>query len=163
MISEGFTKLGCKSTSCLQSYMRNYYWMTTKKDDIIEYKEELIKVLEKSQDTFETQLSYISAGALALSIAFIKDIVNFSDATHKWFLIAGWTFLSVTLLANFISHNISATSISKTIDEINNQLYDDNRIKKRFKIIHKINWGTIVTLILGIAFVILYASINIKP
>lgn len=137
--------------------------MTVKKDEIKEYKDELIKVLEKSQDTFETQLSYISAGALTLSMAFIKDIVSFSDATHKWILIAGWIFLSVTLLVNFISHNISATSISKTIDEINNQSYDDLRIKRRFNIIHKINWGTILTLILGIAFVILYASINIKP
>lgn len=137
--------------------------MTEKKDDILEYKEELIKVLQKSQDTFETQLSYISAGALTLSMAFIKDIVKFSDATHKGYIILGWIFLAITLLVNFISHNISATSINKTIDEINNHQYNDKKIKKRFEIIQKINWGTIGTLILGIACVILYASINIKP
>lgn len=34
---------------------------------IEKYREELIELLHKSQDSFEKQLSYISAGSLALS------------------------------------------------------------------------------------------------
>ncbi len=55
------------------------------------YRLELKETFHKSQDIFEKQLSYISAGALGLSVGFIKHIVNpIKDSSHKWMLLSGW-------------------------------------------------------------------------
>ena len=55
------------------------------------YREELITLLHKSQDSFEKQLS---AGSLALSIGFIKDVENIKYANHRWLLNFGWALLA---------------------------------------------------------------------
>lgn len=129
---------------------------------LLKYKEELTMLLHKSQDTFEKQLSYISAGSLALSIGFIKDVVkDINTANHKWLLNFGWAFLGITLLVNCISHIRAAELHNKTIDDINKGKYDDKLVTNRFKEIGYVNWSTVITLIIGIASIIIFVSINI--
>jgi hypothetical protein len=103
--------------------------MRENENSLDKYKEELTKVLDKSQDTFEKQLSYISAGALAISMTFIKDVVKFDNAEDKQLIIVGWVLLVLTLLVNFISHLISSNFINKAIDEINLDKYDDTKLE----------------------------------
>jgi hypothetical protein len=132
------------------------------KDPLQQYKEELVDLLHKSQDAFERQLSYISAGSLALSIGFIKDIIhNIDVAEYKWLLNAGWALLGMTLLINCISHIRAADLHNRTIADINNSLYDQDVVTQRYKEIGYINWGTVGTLIAGIASIIIFLSINI--
>ena len=51
----------------------------------------LKEVVLKSQDSFEKQLSYISAGSLSISMAFIKNVVgDLSNTIYEGFLIASW-------------------------------------------------------------------------
>src|SRR5687768_5136591 len=98
------------------------------------YKLELITLLHKSQDAFEKQLSFISAGSLALSIGFIKDIVkNIGEADCRWLLVIGWILLACTLLINCISHLRAADLHNKTIEDINADRYDDKVITDRYK------------------------------
>ncbi len=131
------------------------------------YRDELVILLHKSQDQFEKQLSYISAGSLTLSVGFIKDVVkNIGSAKYKWLLQFGWILLALTLLVNCISHIISASKHNKTIDEINNELngndtYDHNQIKIRYKQIEFLNWATIGLMIVGILLIILFVSSNL--
>jgi len=127
-----------------------------------EYRDELITTLHKSQDTFEKQLSYIAAGSLALSIGFIKDIVNIGIADYKGLLVTGWVLLGITLLANCISHIRAADLHSKTINEINYNKDDPNRTARRYREISCWNWGTVVTLVGGIGMIIFFVSININ-
>src|ERR1700731_2499004 len=101
-------------------------------DPLKEYKTDLIKVLEKSQDNFEKQLSYISAGGLGLSMIFIDKIVkNVSHADFKWLLAGCWFFLGCTLVVNLISHLVSARYVYKNIDEIENDKYNSEKISQR--------------------------------
>lgn len=119
-------------------------------------------LLYKSQDTFERQLSYISAGALALSMGYMKDIIHdFANARLKWCLVLGWIFLGTTLIVNCISHIKAAGFHNITIDEINKGKYDDNKVAARYKRISKINWLTVATLVLGILIIIIFVAINI--
>ena len=131
-------------------------------DPLQQYKEELTELLHKSQDAFERQLSYISAGSLALSIGFIKDVIeNIEDAKFKWLLSTGWICLGATLLINCISHIRAADLHNKTIRDINVGSYDHNTVTNRYKEIGYVNWGTVATLILGIAAVVTFVSLNI--
>jgi len=130
---------------------------------LIKYKEELITLLHKSQDSFEKQLSYISAGSLALSIGFIKDVIkNISIANHKWLLSTGWILLGVTLLINCISHIRAADLHNLTIKNIDEGKYDQLIVRKRHTEISYVNWFTVGTLATGIFCIIIFVIINVS-
>ncbi|MEO8794267.1 MAG: hypothetical protein ABI390_02310 [Daejeonella sp.] len=125
------------------------------------YKLELIKIYEKSQDSFEKQLSYLSAGALGLSILFIeKTVTDISTSTFKFFLAGSWILLAITLVVNLISHSISARNSYKTINDIETDKYDSEKAEKRIKQVNKINNLTITTFLLGILALIIFVIIN---
>ena len=119
------------------------------------------RVKEKSEDDFEKYITYISAGALGLSLTFIEKIVQFKETVFLWVLILGWLFLTLTLLVNLLSHFYSKRLIDKTIEDFDNK--DPSllsNIKKRNKNIDKVNISTIITLILGITLLIIFISLN---
>ena len=125
--------------------------------------EELKTLFHKSQDTFEKQLSYISAGALALSVGFIKDIVSpIKSSSYKWMLITGWGLLIFTLLLNLVSHMLAviyAKKGAKETEDIDNA-YDPTKIDKRARCLIYINWITVSTLASGIILIVLYIIFN---
>jgi hypothetical protein len=127
------------------------------------FSQELKELFQKSQDTFERQLSYISAGALALSVGFIKDIVQpIKDSHDKWMLLSGWGLLIFTLLLNLISHMLAvryAKKGAKETEDIEN-VYDPIKIDKRARRMEMINWITVGTLAGGIVFIVLYITLN---
>jgi hypothetical protein len=127
------------------------------------YGQELKELFHKSQDTFEKQLSYISAGALALSVGFIKDIVHpIKDSNHKWILLAGWGLLISTLLLNLVSHILAGKYAKKGARETEDieKAYDPIKIEKRAKRMDSINWTTVGMLSGGIILVVLYITFN---
>jgi hypothetical protein len=125
------------------------------------FREELITIFHKSQDSFEKQLSFVSAGALALSVAFIKDIVQpFKDSAYKGLLGWGWGLLVLTLLLNCISHQSAARNANKTIKEINEGKYDPEKPTKRNRGVVRLNLLTIITMIIGIGLIMSYIIFN---
>lgn len=133
--------------------------MTNTKDSDREY---LKKVKEKSEDDFEKNITYISAGALGVSMTFIEKIVNLPKAIQLWLLVTAWGFLTLTLLINLLSHYLSSFFHDKTIDDLDNENSNINKnIDSRNKRLRKINIGTIITLISGIILLIIFLSINI--
>jgi uncharacterized membrane protein len=117
----------------------------------------------KSEDDFEKSLTLISAGSLGLSMAFIEKIVTIDDSTNVWTLITGWVFLALTLFLNLISHLISSYYSRISQEEFDAKHKDLNKnIDKRNKNITRINWLTVILLIIGISFIVIFASINIS-
>lgn len=120
------------------------------------------RVIEKSEDDFEKLITYISAGALGLSITFIEKIVDLSDSTSLVFLISGWFLLVLALCVNLSSHYISSKLVQKSLEEYdNNDPNLNENIDSRNRKINRINIFTIVTLILGIASIVLFVTLNI--
>lgn len=116
---------------------------------------------DKSEDNFEKSLTYISAGALGLSLTFIEKIVPIESSLHIWTLILAWIFLGLTLFLNLVSHLISSYYSRKSQDELDNG--DENindKIDKRNRKMTIINWTTVIFLMLGISFIIFFTSIN---
>jgi len=124
-------------------------------------RELLIKIKEKADDDFEKNITYISAGTLVLSLTFIEKIVVISQTEFLWTLIVSWILLAITLLVNLISHQLSSIYHEKTIDELNlDRRIQAIKINRRNKCISCLNWSTIISLIFGIVFLILFCSIN---
>lgn len=125
------------------------------------YRDELNIVFHKGQDSFEKQLSFISAGALTLSVGFIQDIVkDFDHSSYKGLLGWGWGALVVTLLVNLISHLIASNNANKAIKEINDSEYEPDRIERRNKKVVDINRASVLIMIIGIGLVISFIIIN---
>ena len=119
------------------------------------------RIKEKSEDDFEKYITYISAGGLGLSLTFIEKVVPFEKSISLWTLVLAWAFLALTLLVNLLSHFYSKKLIDKSIDDIDNDV--PNLIKKidsRNKKIDGVNIGTIISLIIGIGFLVSFVSLN---
>ena len=130
-------------------------------DDETKNREVFIRIKEKSEDDFEKNLTYISAGTLVLSMTFIEKIVNIKDSSAIGFLITSWILLALTLLLNLISHQIASSYHDKTIEECDKQdaKLESNILLRNGKM-RLLNNFTIALLILGIFSLILYCSKN---
>ena len=124
-------------------------------------RESLDKLKQISEGLYEKNITYIAAGTLVLSLTFIEKIVTLNGAYSIWLLIACWSILIFTLLANLISHQLSSLYTEKTIYDLDKE--DPKileKIKSRNKKIRGINWGTTFGLTIGIIFLIIFCSIN---
>jgi len=119
-------------------------------------------VLQKSQDDFEKQLSYISAGTLGISMFLIEKVVkDLTKVQCKWILIVSWSLLGFTLVGNLISHYFCINFNYKTIEEIDHDKYDRLKAERRNKLVKIMNTSTVFALVIGIIFLIIFTSINI--
>ncbi len=129
-------------------------------------RDKIQEVISKTEDHFEGKLTYISAGALGLTLTFIEKIIPLDDSSSVSFLIIGWSLLVLTLMLNLSSHLISKYFLNKTLLELDKNegskyiksLY--LKVIKRNKKIDCINWITVVLLILGISSIVVFVSIN---
>lgn len=126
-----------------------------------EYEKQVFETLNKSQDDFEKQLSYISAGSLGLSMIFIEKIVTLNNAHSKWLLITSWILLATTLFINLISHLVSSHYNYKILDDVQKRIDTKLSVVKFNCVINTLNLVTVITLILGMLFLIIFSSINI--
>ncbi len=122
----------------------------------------IVRIKEKSEDDFEKNITYISAGTLALSLTFIEKIVNLSSAYNKFELILAWIYLAAALLFNLITHMISSYYSDKSIDDY----YDrpkllNKNIKRRNFNMRYFNFLTVIIMIIGILFLISFSSKNV--
>ena len=121
----------------------------------------LQKAIDETEALFEKNLTYLSAGALGLSLTFIEKITPLDQAIALVFLIIGWILLSLTLAINLVSLLISKNYILKSQREYDNEEPDVfENIKKRNVIINAINWIVVILLVLGIASIVVFSSIN---
>ncbi|MCW3074270.1 MAG: hypothetical protein JWP69_1339 [Flaviaesturariibacter sp.] len=135
---------------------------TLPRPNLIEYQSHLKELVNKSQESFEKQLSYISAGSLSISMGFIKNVVGeLSKSKYEGFIIGSWSLMGVTLLINLLSHVFTSNCHNKTIEEIGDGQYDYINALCRHNDIKKLNYVSIATLILGIAFLLIFISLNI--
>jgi magnesium-transporting ATPase (P-type) len=131
-------------------------------NSVKEFRNSLVETLNKNQEDFEKQLIYVSAGALGASIFFIEKIVRDLDSSlYKWLLICSWLFLGATIVINAISHFVAINMNYKSIDEIDQGNYEAKAALKRNRKLKYINLSTVITLLIGIFFLILFASINL--
>jgi len=135
------------------------------KEERIKARELFYKSIDKSEDDLEKKITYISAGGLALSISFIDKIVDLESAVSFYLLIIAWIFLALTLAINLSSILVSRSLTMKSSKEFDNNIPIaelTNNISKRNKLISYVDLLSLLTLFIGIAFLIIFCSINLK-
>ncbi|MDQ6481708.1 hypothetical protein [Dyadobacter sp. LHD-138] len=119
---------------------------------------------DKSDDDYEKNVTYISAGTLVLSLTFLEKVVKLNDSHGLWFLISSWGFMALTLGINLVSHQLSSLFAEKNIESLTE--VDANptgvvaTIQGRNKKLRILNWITTGTLFIGMVCLIIFCSIN---
>lgn len=133
-----------------------------------DYRNKLYDLKSKSDDHFEKAITFITSGALGLTLTFHDNIVPFSNAICVCFIAIGWALLVATLFVNLYSHYQSSKSTDATIDDVDGVIsysltYDDfrNKVNERNSIINNLNKASIYLLGLGLISIIIYVSINL--
>ncbi len=126
------------------------------------YADELRTLVTKSNESFEKQLNYISSGALGISMIVVEKVIKgFEHANNKWVVIISWILLGLTLTSNLLSHTFASKLHNKTLAEIQKDDYDYSSALRRNKEINNWNTISILFLLLGLTFQIIFIAINI--
>jgi hypothetical protein len=72
-----------------------------------EHRKQAWQDIQTSTDQFDRSLLTLSSGALALSLAFIKDLVPLKDAVGIYWLYSSWISLALCILVTLGSFLIS--------------------------------------------------------
>jgi hypothetical protein len=133
-----------------------------------EYRDLLYQQKSKSDDHFEKAITFITSGALGLTLTFHDKIVPFSNAICVYIIAIGWFLLVATLFVNLYSHYQSSKSTDATIDDVDdvidyNLTYNGFRkkVNKRNSVINHLNKASIYLLGAGLISIIIYVSINL--
>lgn len=134
-----------------------------------EYRNSLYDLKSKSDDHFEKAITFITSGALGLTLTFHDKIVPFANAICTYLIAIGWLLLVATLFVNLYSHYQSSKSTDETLDDVDDVIdyklkYEGfrNRVNKRNKIINILNKTSIYLLGMGLFIIITYVSINLN-
>ena len=126
--------------------------------------EMLEKVKENSEKDYEKNLIYITAGTLVLSITFVEKVTPLPEAIEVWMIITSWALLSASIGLNLISHWLSirqAETLNKLVIDKDIEESEINKwIDKKNKPINFLNGLTLLTVLFGIIFLVLYCSFN---
>ncbi|MEY3500718.1 MAG: hypothetical protein RL308_2387 [Bacteroidota bacterium] len=132
-----------------------------------DFREHYQQAINKSEDDFEKNIIYLSSGALGLTLIFIEKIVPPYNSVYLFFLIFGWSLLTITLAVNLASHLISKKFIQKSQIDFDDYINDsidyeelDKNITSRNIKIDWINWISLALFILGILSIVLFTSLN---
>lgn len=136
--------------------------MSENNRNIEEIKREYIKDLytdfRYGVEKFDTQALYLSSGALAISLTFLKDIVPINEAVCLILYYISLILFALTILIGFVAHYISSRQIMARIKKIEQNDFNvrDNDW------ISLINITIIATLVIGIGLLITFTMINMN-
>lgn len=136
--------------------------MSDNNQNIEEIKREYIKDLytdfRYGIEKFDTQALYLSSGALAISLTFLKDIVPINEAVCLILYYIALILFGLTILIGFVAHYISSRQIMARIKKIEQNDFNvqDNDW------ISLINKTIIATLVIGIGLLITFTMINMN-
>lgn len=130
------------------------------KDELEAVRERYIQDLREGQrysiSKFDDQVLFISSGALVLSLSFIKEIVPLVQANFLWLLYLSWWILVTSIVISIIAHLVSYHQTERQVKRVENEepLPDD-------KATIIFNYLTAILLVVGIAFQILFVTLNV--
>lgn len=90
-----------------------------------EYRAQLVAGRQQVIDNYEKTLLTLTTGALALSITFVKDILDGTPTSAVPWLLAAWSCWTCTVVLMITSYYLSPIAYSKAISQV-----DDGSITK---------------------------------
>ena len=127
------------------------------------YRNMLIETEQRISEQFDKTILTIAGGALAISLAFIKDVIGNGNMQAGWLLIVSWASLTACLVLILVSFYSSLLAYRKAQDQV-----DDKTIKNETpggyfsKIVSTSNAIGILLLCIGLITLFIFAYQNLS-
>ena len=122
------------------------------------YRELLQELAIKSQEQYDKTLITLSTGALGLSFAFIKDIVDIKSAAYADFLLGSWICFIISILSILLSFLTSKHALEQAIMAEDNGKIFDNKLDK---VTTTLNWLSASFFVVGLIFLVIFVKLNL--
>lgn len=86
-------------------------------DDLKEYRVHLVEARQKAFDDFDKTVLALSAGALGISITFLKDLLGPGTTAYSY-VVASWVCWSLSILSVLSSYYVSQLTLDRAIGQI---------------------------------------------
>lgn len=126
----------------------------------------LVQAEIQQASAFDKAILTLAAGALGLSLTFIREIApNYDHRTVVWLCLA-WGGFIASLLATLASFQLSQVALRRQRDLLDAQyrgdeLANQTRLTGLAKHVNRLNWGSLVAFILGTVLLAVFAAINL--
>jgi small-conductance mechanosensitive channel len=119
-----------------------------------------------NSEKFDNAILTLSTGALAISLAFIKDIVPLKIAQNIWLLRASWWLFGFSIISTLVSFAASQCGISRQLKYAEEYYLNkkDEYLKKRNYpaiLTDCLNYSSGILFIAAIIFTIMFVSSNL--
>ena len=123
-----------------------------------EYLKDLYDDYRYSIEKFDTHTVYLSGGALAISLAFVENIVPIEEAICIYLYYGAILLFGATMLIGLFAHHKSAIEINNRIKQIQKDDYSEQEKDK----ISMMNITLVCIITIGILFLITFSIINMN-
>ncbi|QQG66071.1 hypothetical protein [Desulfobulbus oligotrophicus] len=120
-----------------------------------------------NSEKYDNAILTLSTGILAISLAFIKDIVPLNKVSYIYLLITSWISFGLAIVSTLVSFRLSQLAINRQLkyaekyylDKEDEYLKKENRLAKYTEYL---NYTSGIFFVAGIVTTILFVSINIS-
>ena len=133
------------------------------KDDNSHYRELLETLKQSSQESYDKTVLSLSAGALGVSFAFVKDIVGSWPALAPGWLFAAWVFWGMSVTSVLASFFCSQKALQKAIKQVDaDEMYHKNLGGHLNTATILLNYAAGFCFFLGVITMIIFVAHNMK-
>ena len=133
--------------------------------EIKAHKTYLGTVIKESQTEYSKQLLSLSSAILALSFAFLKNLVTVKTAIWFCLLYTAWGLFAATIFFTLAAIRISIKAHKIYTDDIEEELAGGTNLKGttwRDKVLPALSWLTTLCFIAGVACLVVFAVTNVQ-
>ena len=130
-------------------------------------KQDLLTRNLSNSEKYDNAILTLSSGILAISLAFIKDIVPLDKAFYIFLLIASWCLFGAAIVSTLVSFVLSQIAIKRQL-EYAGKYYLENKEEYLTKknrpafLTDVVNYISGILFIFGIVTTIIFVSLNIQ-
>ena len=127
-----------------------------------DYRRDVANVIQESEKAYDGGIQYLSAGALALSLVFVKNVIGANEIQYKWFLVIAWICWGLSLLSIFASYRSSRKAHWTVLNQLKKKRDNEEWGGIYNKITDYLNCTTGILFAAGFAFMIVFATCNLE-
>lgn len=156
--------------------MRRNNTNTRLKEEISKFREQLVELSVKSQESFDKAILTLSAGGLGFTFSFLDKIVPFGTSDWKGCLMLVWLFWAASMTCTLISFAFSNKALTREIAKLDREMeeiigQDEVVGQKSFddllgdfcaRRVGMLNRASLLMFLSGIVFLILFLWHNIE-
>lgn len=131
----------------------------------LQERRDLIQAEAEQSRSFDKAILTLTAGALALSLTFAKDVVPTMSASTTWILQLSWGIFVLSLLLTLTSFQISASAIRRQREILDSEQASNRPVGQQINCPARwtgcLNWGSLIAFMVGAVMMTLFVALNL--